>query len=163
MSERITHIRQAKPSCNTFGCAGDTTHLQWWHNLHALPQPLLIAQHCCHAEVGAEGDTYSYSYVPGAGDDEESWAQGLTPALFWKHQQVIVITASMVTWYSCNTIELSPGDPAGATSVDVVACCAVLCCAMLCYTMPCSALLCSAMSCYARLGCVCCAVLCCAV
>lgn len=32
--------------------------------------------------------TYSFSYVPGAGDDEESWAQGLTPALFWQHQQV---------------------------------------------------------------------------
>ena len=30
----------------------------------------------------------SYSYVPGAGDDEESWAKGLTPALFWQHQQV---------------------------------------------------------------------------
>ena len=30
----------------------------------------------------------SYSYVPGAGDDEESWARGLTPALFWQHHQV---------------------------------------------------------------------------
>lgn len=38
------------------------------------------------AEVGHE--TVSYSYVPGAGDDEESWARGLTPALFWQHHQV---------------------------------------------------------------------------
>lgn len=52
---------------------------------------------CCHAEVGDQGDTYSYSYVPGAGDDEESWAQGLTPTLFWKHQQVVISTVSMTT------------------------------------------------------------------
>ena len=30
----------------------------------------------------------AYDYVPGAGDDEESWAQGLTPSLFWSHHQV---------------------------------------------------------------------------
>lgn len=28
---------------------------------------------------------FSWHYIPGAGDDEESWARGLTPALFWKH------------------------------------------------------------------------------
>ncbi|GAB4820799.1 hypothetical protein N2152v2_007845 [Parachlorella kessleri] len=27
-----------------------------------------------------------FDYVPGAGDDEESWAHGLTPALMWRHQ-----------------------------------------------------------------------------
>lgn len=26
-----------------------------------------------------------YDYVPGAGDDEESWAKGLTPSLMWAH------------------------------------------------------------------------------
>lgn len=26
-----------------------------------------------------------WNYIPGAADDEESWARGLTPALFWKH------------------------------------------------------------------------------
>ncbi|KAL3137186.1 hypothetical protein ABBQ32_006750 [Trebouxia sp. C0010 RCD-2024] len=39
-------------------------------------------------EVGVQ--TYSYTYVPGAGDDEESWAEGLTPGLFWKHQQELI-------------------------------------------------------------------------
>eukprot|EP00967_Tisochrysis_lutea_P017896 scaffold20272_cov19-Tisochrysis_lutea.AAC.1 len=29
----------------------------------------------------------SYLHVPGAGDDEESWACGLTPALMWQHAQ----------------------------------------------------------------------------
>ena len=33
----------------------------------------------------------SYDYVPGAGDDEESWAAGLTPAMFWSHKQVRVL------------------------------------------------------------------------
>jgi hypothetical protein len=28
---------------------------------------------------------WSYVYVPGAGDDEESWACGLTPTLMWSH------------------------------------------------------------------------------
>lgn len=28
---------------------------------------------------------FSWSYIPGAADDEESWARGLTPPLFWKH------------------------------------------------------------------------------
>uniref|UniRef100_A0A0D9WR65 Rit1 N-terminal domain-containing protein n=1 Tax=Leersia perrieri TaxID=77586 RepID=A0A0D9WR65_9ORYZ len=28
---------------------------------------------------------FSWHYIPGAGDDEESWARGLTPPLFWKH------------------------------------------------------------------------------
>ncbi|KAJ0091739.1 hypothetical protein Patl1_13335 [Pistacia atlantica] len=28
---------------------------------------------------------YSWNYIPGAGDDEESWARGLSPNLFWNH------------------------------------------------------------------------------
>lgn len=28
---------------------------------------------------------FSWNYIPGAGDDEESWARGLTPVLFWNH------------------------------------------------------------------------------
>jgi len=28
---------------------------------------------------------FSWKYIPGAGDDEESWARGLSPNLFWKH------------------------------------------------------------------------------
>ncbi|KAF8652026.1 hypothetical protein HU200_062968 [Digitaria exilis] len=28
---------------------------------------------------------FSWRCIPGAGDDEESWARGLTPTLFWKH------------------------------------------------------------------------------
>lgn len=28
---------------------------------------------------------FSWNYIPGAGDDEESWARGLSPSLFWKN------------------------------------------------------------------------------
>ena len=31
--------------------------------------------------------SYSYTYVPGAGDDEESWSNGLTPERFWQLRQ----------------------------------------------------------------------------
>ena len=34
------------------------------------------------------GNCWSYIYVPGAGDDEESWAAGLTPRLFWANYRV---------------------------------------------------------------------------
>jgi hypothetical protein len=33
---------------------------------------------------------HSWYYVKGAGDDEENWAHGLTPELFWKHHQEIL-------------------------------------------------------------------------
>lgn len=67
--------------------------MHWWHN---------GGMHRGNAEVGGEGGTYSYSYVPGAGDDEESWAQGLTPALFWKHQQVSMLPVrAKSTLHSC--------------------------------------------------------------
>lgn len=33
---------------------------------------------------------YNSSYVQGAGDDEEGWAQNLTAELFWKHQEYIL-------------------------------------------------------------------------
>lgn len=33
-----------------------------------------------------------FEYVPGAGDDEESWAQNLTPSLFWENRQVHLYT-----------------------------------------------------------------------
>lgn len=28
---------------------------------------------------------FSWNYIPGAGDDEESWSRGLSPNMFWKH------------------------------------------------------------------------------
>ena len=34
----------------------------------------------------------SFTYVPGAADDQESWARHLTPTLFWKHATQLVCT-----------------------------------------------------------------------
>ncbi|CAN1143590.1 Uncharacterized protein C3F10.06c, partial [Linum perenne] len=33
---------------------------------------------------------FSWNYIPGAGDDEESWARGLSPDLFWTHAYDII-------------------------------------------------------------------------
>ncbi|PIA64660.1 hypothetical protein AQUCO_00100251v1 [Aquilegia coerulea] len=33
---------------------------------------------------------FSWHYISGAGDDEESWARGLTPTLFWKHSYDLI-------------------------------------------------------------------------
>lgn len=33
---------------------------------------------------------FSWHYISGAGDDEESWARGLTPNLFWKHSYELI-------------------------------------------------------------------------
>ncbi|XP_048321110.1 tRNA A64-2'-O-ribosylphosphate transferase isoform X2 [Ziziphus jujuba] len=33
---------------------------------------------------------FSWRYIPGAGDDEESWAKGLSPNLFWNHAYDII-------------------------------------------------------------------------
>ncbi|KAH1135832.1 hypothetical protein GLYMA_05G227000v4 [Glycine max] len=39
---------------------------------------------------------FSWNYIPGAGDDEESWARGLTPAFFWKHVYDLINSAPEV-------------------------------------------------------------------
>ncbi|MCO5563463.1 hypothetical protein L7F22_017105 [Adiantum nelumboides] len=46
--------------------------------LVSASQPLARVQRVC------DGGS-SWNYIPGAADDEESWARGLTPGLFWKH------------------------------------------------------------------------------
>lgn len=35
---------------------------------------------------------FSWNYIPGAGDDEESWARGLSPNLFWNHAYNLIST-----------------------------------------------------------------------
>ncbi|RVW38329.1 Uncharacterized protein C3F10.06c [Vitis vinifera] len=33
---------------------------------------------------------FSWKYIPGAGDDEESWARGLSPKVFWNHASELI-------------------------------------------------------------------------
>lgn len=51
--------------------------------LVSASQPVSCTQRMTDAE-------FSWSYIPGAADDEESWARGLTPALFWRHAYDLV-------------------------------------------------------------------------
>ena len=37
-----------------------------------------------------EAEALSFDYVPGAGDDEESWARGLTAPLLWTHSRALL-------------------------------------------------------------------------
>lgn len=41
---------------------------------------------------------HSWNYIAGAGDDEESWARGLSPSLFWSHVYDLISSGSE----SCN-------------------------------------------------------------
>ena len=43
-----------------------------------------------HGERRVGCDGRSFAYVPGAGDDEESWARGLTADLFWRERRTLV-------------------------------------------------------------------------
>ena len=43
-----------------------------------------------HGERRSGTDGAPYAYVPGAGDDEESWSRGLTPSVFWQNSTEIL-------------------------------------------------------------------------
>ncbi|KAL9224080.1 hypothetical protein vseg_000150 [Gypsophila vaccaria] len=47
---------------------------------------ILVSASSQEGFVQQRGSTeFSWNYIPGAGDDEESWSRGLTPALYWRH------------------------------------------------------------------------------
>ncbi|KAG8094506.1 hypothetical protein GUJ93_ZPchr0012g19411 [Zizania palustris] len=49
--------------------------------------PIILVSASVSGAVATQrmSSVFSWHYIPGAGDDEESWARGLTPTLFWKH------------------------------------------------------------------------------
>ncbi len=48
---------------------------------------------CCTASRRVDAaDAADAAYVQGAGDDSESWARGLTPALFWANYEALLTT-----------------------------------------------------------------------
>lgn len=49
--------------------------------------PIILVSASCSSGTYQQRTTseFSWNYIPGAGDDEESWARGLSPSLFWKH------------------------------------------------------------------------------
>jgi tRNA A64-2'-O-ribosylphosphate transferase len=46
------------------------------------------------APEASERNARAYAYIPGAGDDEEAWACGLTPQLFWQHREQLLDAGS---------------------------------------------------------------------
>ena len=65
----------------------------------SAPYPCTRKLTCCsldpsqvYATAGTilSGETWSFDYLPGAGDDEESWARRLTPGVLWRHRDELV-------------------------------------------------------------------------
>ncbi|KAI4237968.1 MAG: hypothetical protein LQ349_001429 [Xanthoria aureola] len=54
---------------------------------HAPYHPIicLTSSHRVHDAENSKND-----YIQGAGDDSESWSQGLTPSLFWQHKDTLM-------------------------------------------------------------------------
>ena len=49
---------------------------------------------CCTASRRVRGSEASEDgYIQGAADDSESWAQGITPSLFWEHKDILLSEA----------------------------------------------------------------------
>lgn len=49
---------------------------------------------CCTVSRRVAGGEHSEGgYIQGAGDDTENWAYGLTPTIFWEHQQTLLSTS----------------------------------------------------------------------
>ena len=49
--------------------------------------PIVCVSASAAVTAAEHREFFSFAYVPGAGDDEENWAQALTPALFSEHCQ----------------------------------------------------------------------------
>ncbi|XP_010517483.1 PREDICTED: tRNA A64-2'-O-ribosylphosphate transferase-like [Camelina sativa] len=48
--------------------------------------PLILVSASVSGELqNRTSSEFSWNYIPGAGDDEESWARGLSPNVFWTH------------------------------------------------------------------------------
>ncbi|CAM9332838.1 unnamed protein product [Chrysoparadoxa australica] len=56
------------------------------------PIVCISASHVISSE--AHREHYSWEYIQGAGDDEESWAQSLTPSMFWAQAQEFIACSS---------------------------------------------------------------------
>ena len=52
--------------------------------------PLVLYSASSVITEAQHAEQYSWSYIQGAGDDEEVWAKGLTPHSFWQHHTTIL-------------------------------------------------------------------------
>jgi tRNA A64-2'-O-ribosylphosphate transferase len=77
-------------------CVSASAPLSGYGHRHASNQAGddAAASSCAAAAPPAERESRAYAYIPGAGDDEETWARGLTPALFWQHRAALLAAGS---------------------------------------------------------------------
>ena len=52
--------------------------------------PLVLYSASSVVTEGQHAEQHSWTYIQGAGDDEEEWAKGLTPHVFWRHYDTIL-------------------------------------------------------------------------
>ena len=85
-----------------------------------VPRKISATGFCAAASAGQAGDEeggWTYEYVPGAGDDEESWARGLTPSLLYTHQEVMLPSAQAIAQISSSE-GLSEGKRGGIAALS---------------------------------------------
>ncbi|KQK11201.1 hypothetical protein BRADI_2g58742v3 [Brachypodium distachyon] len=89
--------------------------------------PIILVSASASGAVATQrmSSEFSWHYIPGAGDDEESWARGLTPALFWKHSYDLLdggpdLCDDGPYFYEEHTIITKPmnSDPSIITPID---------------------------------------------
>lgn len=68
------------------------------------PTLILVSASLCglreRKQLLVRGEQIMYDYVPGAGDDEESWAKKLTPSVMWKHYEDILTSQDSLHYIS---------------------------------------------------------------
>ena len=71
-----------------------------------------------HSDCSGQGT--SFSYVPGAGDDQESWSRGLTAPAFWAHRDQLLDAADEELRCAVDAlvIQQHPAVPGGAPTAD---------------------------------------------
>ena len=66
----------------------------------------VCASEACSAERARE--RASYTYIQGAGDDEENWARGLSPPLWWAWREALMTTAAVSPWRAGGAQRVEP-------------------------------------------------------
>jgi tRNA A64-2'-O-ribosylphosphate transferase len=71
-----------------------------------------------HSDGSGQGT--SFSYVPGAGDDQESWSRGLTAPAFWAHRDQLLAAADEELRCAVDALvtQQHPAVPGGAPAAD---------------------------------------------
>ncbi|KAJ1801026.1 tRNA A64-2'-O-ribosylphosphate transferase [Coemansia sp. RSA 2399] len=70
------------------------------------------------SSLSSLGQSVDFNYVQGAGDDQEMWAMGLTPRMFWKHRAFLLDAANTCERRIRNIVALNDDDVDEGVSSD---------------------------------------------